>query len=96
MDGGHVRVIDFDDAGFGWHLYELAIVLYYYQDAPNFELMRRALIAGYRSRTNLVRTDSRLAARLHTDSCARSAWLDQGSSRTRLRGQSTNLGGTYL
>ena len=31
-----LAVIDFDDAGFGWHLYDLAVALIGYQDHPDF------------------------------------------------------------
>lgn len=48
VDDGQVRVIDFDDAGFGWHLFELATVLYLIADEPYFTEARDALFAGYR------------------------------------------------
>ena len=48
VDHGRVRVIDFDDAGFGWHLFELATVLYMIADQPYFTEARDALFAGYR------------------------------------------------
>jgi Ser/Thr protein kinase RdoA (MazF antagonist) len=46
---GQLHVIDFDDAGFGWHQYELAVALTDLQDSPHFDAVRDALIAGYRS-----------------------------------------------
>jgi len=49
IDGAHAAVIDFDDAGFGWHQYDLAVALVSYQDHPHFTLFRDACIAGYRS-----------------------------------------------
>lgn len=48
-----LQVIDFDDAGFGWHLYELAVALFHYQSNPHFGMIRDALVAGYRSRRPL-------------------------------------------
>ena len=45
---GKIRLLDFDDAGFGWHLFELATALYFIQEDPNFETAKAALIAGYR------------------------------------------------
>jgi Ser/Thr protein kinase RdoA (MazF antagonist) len=48
VDGNAVRLIDFDDSGFGWRLFELATVLYQHRDKPNFEELQSALIAGYR------------------------------------------------
>ncbi|MBS0560167.1 MAG: phosphotransferase [Proteobacteria bacterium] len=42
-------VIDFDDAGYGWHLYDIAVALVAYQDHPGFAVFRDACVAGYRS-----------------------------------------------
>ena len=49
VNGDELHAIDFDDAGFGWHQYELAVALTGHQDSPHFEAVRDALIAGYRS-----------------------------------------------
>ncbi len=49
IDGAHAVVIDFDDSGFGWHQYDLAVALIAYQDHPDFPLYRDACLAGYRS-----------------------------------------------
>jgi Ser/Thr protein kinase RdoA (MazF antagonist) len=43
-----VTLIDFDDAGFGWHLYELAAALLSEVGAPDFPAVRQALLDGYR------------------------------------------------
>lgn len=48
-DGSTIRLIDFDDSGFGWHLFELATALYFESDAPHFDAAFDALVAGYRS-----------------------------------------------
>lgn len=49
IDGSHAAVIDFDDAGFGWHQYDLAVALVSYQDDAAFPAIRDACIAGYRA-----------------------------------------------
>ena len=49
IDGGRAAVIDFDDAGFGWHLYDLAAALIGYQDRADFARIQQDCIAGYRS-----------------------------------------------
>jgi Ser/Thr protein kinase RdoA (MazF antagonist) len=49
INGAHAAIIDFDDAGFGWHQYDLAVALIGYQDHPDFVMFRDACIAGYRS-----------------------------------------------
>ena len=48
IDGENLHIIDFDDAGFGWHMYELATGLYPYQDHPRFSEMVSAVFEGYR------------------------------------------------
>ncbi|WP_116366028.1 phosphotransferase enzyme family protein [Parahaliea mediterranea] len=56
VNGSDVRLIDFDDAGFGWHLFELATALYFERGEPHFNEAYRALIAGYRSECHLPDT----------------------------------------
>lgn len=60
IDGERLTVIDFDDAGFGWHQYDIAVVLTYWQSKPNAAAIDRAFLDGYRA----VRTvpDAALAA----------------------------------
>ena len=48
LEGDKVRLIDFDDAGFGWHLFELATAVYLETDSDHFQDACRALIDGYR------------------------------------------------
>jgi Ser/Thr protein kinase RdoA (MazF antagonist) len=49
IDGSRACVIDFDDAGFGWHLFELATSLYFITGDSVYQTARDALIRGYRS-----------------------------------------------
>ena len=49
VDGDRLVVIDFDDAGFGWHQYDIAVVLTYWQSKPNAIEIERAFLAGYRA-----------------------------------------------
>ncbi len=53
IDGHRVQVIDFDDAGFGWHLFELATSLYFITGDGIYPMAREALIRGYRSERRL-------------------------------------------
>lgn len=46
---GSIGVIDFDDSGYGWYLYDLAAPLYPFERQPGFAERRDALVAGYRS-----------------------------------------------
>ena len=46
---GVLQAFDFDDAGFGWHQYDLAVVLFGLEDRPDFDAIADALVDGYRS-----------------------------------------------
>lgn len=59
VDGDKVQIIDFDDAGFGWHLFELATALYFIQPDKNYAIARDALLEGYREQRPLA--DEKLA-----------------------------------
>lgn len=58
--GRTVTVIDFDDSGYGWHIYELAVALFEEQASPNFEDIRQALLDGYREHRLLSEADEAL------------------------------------
>ncbi len=49
IDENGVCLIDFDDAGFGWHLFEIATSLYFIRGEPFYEQAQTAIINGYRS-----------------------------------------------
>ena len=49
VNGDRVSLIDFDDAGFGWHLFEIATSLYFILGEDYFDTARDAVIEGYRS-----------------------------------------------
>ena len=59
VNGDQVRLIDFDDAGFGWHLFELATSTYFLMGESYFKAAQEALIRGYRSQRPL--SDAQLA-----------------------------------
>lgn len=48
-DDGKLVMIDFDDFGEGWHLFDLTTIMFFYQPHPQYENYRRALLAGYAS-----------------------------------------------
>jgi Ser/Thr protein kinase RdoA (MazF antagonist) len=49
VDGDRLTVIDFDDAGYGWHQYDLATALTHWQTKSNAAEIERAFLAGYRA-----------------------------------------------
>lgn len=48
VNGERLHVIDFDDAAFGWHMYDLAVGVYHYQGDPSFPEIVDAVFEGYR------------------------------------------------
>jgi len=54
VDGACLRLIDFDDCGWGWHLFELVTPVYALADVPWHDVARDALIEGYCSRRPLA------------------------------------------
>ncbi|MGO3346086.1 MAG: phosphotransferase enzyme family protein [Marinomonas sp.] len=53
IEGDKIRPIDFDDAGFGWYMFELATALYFMQTEPHYDVIKAATIEGYRSKREL-------------------------------------------
>ena len=53
VDGDALQVIDFDDAGYGWHLFEIATSLYFIRRDSIYLQARDAVVEGYRQNRNL-------------------------------------------
>ena len=48
MDGRTVKVIDFDDCGFSWQLYDCATTVSFFEHKPEVPELLRAWVRGYR------------------------------------------------
>jgi len=53
VDGDLVKVIDFDDCGFSWHLYDAATAVSFFEHAPHVPDLMAAWVAGYRKAHHL-------------------------------------------
>lgn len=49
IDDGHTRLIDFDDCGFGWHLYDFAAAISFMEEHTQVPALKAAWIEGYRT-----------------------------------------------
>ncbi|MGH2871822.1 MAG: phosphotransferase enzyme family protein [Solirubrobacteraceae bacterium] len=49
VDGDDVWVIDFDDCGFSWYMYDFATTMTFIEDHPRVPELRDAWVRGYRS-----------------------------------------------
>lgn len=56
-DGEHLAIIDFDDAAYGWHVYDIASVLIECRDARDIEALQDALLDGYLAHRPLAQRD---------------------------------------
>jgi Ser/Thr protein kinase RdoA (MazF antagonist) len=43
-----IKLIDFDDSGFGWHLFELATSLFFHLGEDHFDDVCQSIVTGYR------------------------------------------------
>jgi Ser/Thr protein kinase RdoA (MazF antagonist) len=57
VDGPHVRVIDFDDCGFSWFMYDFATTVSFFEDHPQVPELKDAWVEGYRSAAPLDSED---------------------------------------
>jgi Ser/Thr protein kinase RdoA (MazF antagonist) len=48
-DGEVITIIDFDDCGFGWHLWDMATALFWHLDSESYETVLSSIIEGYRA-----------------------------------------------
>lgn len=58
--GEDLVVIDFDDFGEGWYLFDLATVLFFFQSEPDYPSFRRGLLDGYRQVRRLSASEEHL------------------------------------
>ncbi|WP_086462156.1 phosphotransferase [Agreia sp. VKM Ac-1783] len=64
LEGNELTVIDFDDAGFSWFLYDFASALTFYEHTPEAPEMAANWIEGYSSLVPLTIQDRKHAAAL--------------------------------
>lgn len=60
QENGQLKLIDFDDCGYGWYLFEMATSLFPIVDKPYFEQVTTAYVKGYRVEGKLSQSDLEL------------------------------------
>jgi Ser/Thr protein kinase RdoA (MazF antagonist) len=58
VDEPHLRVIDFDDCGLSWRLYDFAAAVSFFEHEPIVDELRDVWVEGYRSVTQLPQEDA--------------------------------------
>jgi Ser/Thr protein kinase RdoA (MazF antagonist) len=54
VDGVNLAIIDFDDSGFGWYIFELASALSFMEERPDVPDLVNRWLAGYREHGSIV------------------------------------------
>lgn len=57
LSGDEIQLIDFDDAGFGWHMFEIVTAIFWLAEEPAFDIIRSSLLEGYQSVRPLLQRD---------------------------------------
>lgn len=65
VNGERLTVIDFDDTGFGWHLYDIAVALIHQRGAAGYAEIEGAFMRGYRRLRALSDDDLALLPMFH-------------------------------
>lgn len=58
VDGPRLQVIDFDDCGFGWHLYDFAAAVSFFEHEPIVDTLLASWLDGYRAVAPLPDADA--------------------------------------
>jgi Ser/Thr protein kinase RdoA (MazF antagonist) len=64
IDGDRLTVIDFDDCGYSWYLYDVASALSFMEHVDDAPTMAREWVEGYSQVRPLTRGDERVACSL--------------------------------
>jgi len=57
LDGKTTKVIDFDDCGFGWNLYDFATAVSFFEESPQVPALAESWVKGYRRHRRLPAED---------------------------------------
>lgn len=60
VENGEPRILDFDDSGFSWLLYDAATAVSFIEERPDLDTLLAAWIEGYREVRELPREDARM------------------------------------
>jgi Ser/Thr protein kinase RdoA (MazF antagonist) len=92
MTDGDTRVIDFDDAGLGWFLYDIATAVSFMEERPDLDDLLRAWIQGYRTEAPLLaEEEAEIPTLIMLRRLAIVAWIGSHSQTDLAR----KLGGSF-
>ena len=76
LHDGQLQAIDFDDCGYGWHYYDLAVAFKEFTDHPGSDHLRQSLFEGYETCRTLPDMDHRLDLFLAVRDLVTIGWMD--------------------
>ena len=92
VQGDRVRVIDFDDAGYGWHLFDIATTMTMHRGPAHRAETLKAVVDGYRSRRRLTDEDlEHLALFLVARGFTYLGWMSTRHETDAARGEGRRL-----
>ena len=92
IDGGDTRLIDFDDCGFGWFMYDFAAGISFMEEHPQVPALREAWLDGYRAVRPLDREDEvEIDSFVMLRRMALLAWAGSHSGTDLARSQATHF-----
>ena len=57
LNNDEIQLIDFDDAGFGWHMFEIVTAVFWLTDEPDYDIICDRVLEGYQSVRRLRQRD---------------------------------------
>ncbi len=76
IDGDQTKLIDFDDCGYCWYLYDFAAAISFIEDSPKVPQLRTAWLKGYRQINSLPAEDeAELDTMIMLRRMALTAWI---------------------
>lgn len=76
IDGEQTKLIDFDDCGYCWYLYDFAAAISFIEDSPKVPQLRAAWLKGYREISSLAAEDeAELDTMIMLRRMALTAWI---------------------
>ena len=89
VQGSRLHIIDFDDAGFGWHAYDLAVALHRMKDSSNYLDAKTSLLNGYSDLRSVNHSNTQMIEMFHVvRSLASIGWV---TSRPELHRNTRSL-----
>jgi Ser/Thr protein kinase RdoA (MazF antagonist) len=104
IDGERLHLIDFDDCGFGWRMYDFAAAISFMEDDPAIPALKTAWCAGYRRVLPLpARDEAMIDTMIMLRRLALLAWIGSHMDSTEpqalaphFASTSAQLGAAYL